>query len=92
MNFLIDNNYREAFRNLKDRLTKAPILALFDPEKEAVLKTDASDRAIGAVLKQKGDNNKKRPVAFYSRKMTDPELNYDIHNKKLLTIVKAFRE
>jgi RNase H-like domain found in reverse transcriptase len=65
---------------------------LFDPEKEAVLETDASDRAIGACLTQRGDDGKVRPVAYYSRKMTEPELNYDIHDKELLAVIEAFRE
>ena len=33
-----------------------------------------------------------RIVAYYARKMTGPELNYDIYDKKLLTIVEALRE
>ena len=33
-----------------------------------------------------------RIVAFYSRKMTRPELNYDIHDKELLAVVEALRE
>ena len=33
-----------------------------------------------------------RTVAFYSRKITGPELNYDIHDKELLTVVEALRE
>jgi RNase H-like domain found in reverse transcriptase/Reverse transcriptase (RNA-dependent DNA polymerase)/Integrase zinc binding domain/Chromo (CHRromatin Organisation MOdifier) domain/Retroviral aspartyl protease len=92
MNFMFDDNCRDAFRSLKDKLTRAPILALFNPEQEAILETDASDRAIGAALTQKGDDGKTRPVAFYSRKMTEPELNYDIHDKELLAVVEAFRE
>jgi len=31
-------------------------------------------------------------VAYYSRKMTLPELNYDIYNKELLGIVAAFKK
>ena len=30
-----------------------------------------------------------RPVAFYSRTLTMPELNYDMHNKELLAIFEA---
>ena len=33
-----------------------------------------------------------RTVAFYSRKMTGPKLNYDIHDKELLTVVEALHE
>ena len=50
MEFKFNKEIREAFKTLKDKLAKALILALFDPEKEAVLETDASDRAIGACL------------------------------------------
>ena len=32
------------------------------------------------------------PVAYRSRKFFGPELNYDVHNKKLLAIVDAFEE
>ena len=83
---------RDTFKALKERLTSAPILAIFDPEKESILETDASDYAIGACLTQKGDDGLARPIAFYSRKIIGPELNYDIHDKELLVVVEAFRE
>ena len=74
------------------RLTIVLILAIFDPERETILETDVLDYAVGACLTQKGDNDKMRIVAFYSRKMTGPELNYDIHDKELLAVVEALRE
>ena len=83
---------REALKELKRRMTTAPILALFDPEKEATLETDSSDYAIGACLTQKGKDGKPRPIAYFSRKMTAPELNYDIHDKELLAVVESFKE
>jgi hypothetical protein len=33
-----------------------------------------------------------RPVAFHARTMIDAELNYDIYDKELLAIFKAFRQ
>jgi hypothetical protein len=42
-------------------------------------------------LTQPGDNRKPRLIAFYSRKLIQAELNYDIHNKELLAIVVAFK-
>ena len=74
------------------RLTITPILAIFNPEREAILETDISNYTIGACLAQKGNDGKIRTVAYYARKMTGPELNYDIHNKELLAIVEALRE
>ena len=83
---------QEAFKELKRRLTTSPILVIFDPEGETILETDASDYAIGACILQRGPDGKLRPVAYYSRKMTGPELNYDIHDKELLAIVEALKE
>ena len=44
------------------------------------------DFAIEAYLMQKY-NGKMHAIIYYSRKMSLTELNYDIHNKKLLAIV-----
>ena len=74
------------------RLTVAPILAIFDLEHEAILETNASNYVISACLTQKGNDGKIQTVAFYARKMTGPELNYDIHDKELLAVVEALRE
>ena len=74
------------------RLTVAPILTIFNLEREAILETDTSNYAIGACLAQKGNNDKMRTVAYYARKITGPELNYDIYDKELLTIVEALYE
>ncbi len=52
---------------------------------------NALDFILGACLLQK-HNGVWYPVAYYSRKMIPPELNYDIYNKKLLGIVAAFKE
>jgi hypothetical protein len=62
-----------------------------DPEKEKTLKTNASDYVIGMRLTQPGDDGKLRPITFYSRKLIQAELNYDIHDKELLAIVVAFK-
>eukprot|EP01119_Soliformovum_irregulare_P018225 TRINITY_DN5544_c0_g1_i9.p1 TRINITY_DN5544_c0_g1~~TRINITY_DN5544_c0_g1_i9.p1 ORF type:complete len:345 (-),score=31.02 TRINITY_DN5544_c0_g1_i9:1032-2066(-) len=48
-----------------------------------VVETDASDFAISGVLSQLLDG-RLRPVAFFSRKLRDAELNYDVHDKELL--------
>ncbi|KFY06363.1 hypothetical protein V491_08680, partial [Pseudogymnoascus sp. VKM F-3775] len=82
----------DAFQELKAKFTEAPILVTFDPMRKIVLETDASDFAIGACLSQPDDKGKHKPVAYYSRKMSPAELNYDIHDKELLAIVEAFRQ
>jgi ribosomal protein L18 len=62
-----------------------------DPEKEKTLKTDTSDYMIRIRLTQLGDDGKPHLIVFYSRKLIQAELNYDIHNKELLAIVVVFK-
>ena len=82
---------QSAFDHLKNVFTTAPVLQLFNWDLETRVETDASDYAIGACLSQKHEKNWK-PIAFYSRKMTAPELNYDVHDKELLAIVEAMSQ
>lgn len=82
----------KAFQELKDAFAKEPILATFNPEERIVVETDASDYAIGACISQPDGQGVLHPIAFYSRKMTPAELNYEIHDKELLAIVMCFQE
>ena len=59
---------KKAFEALKAVLTGSLELFHINPDKPFVLRADASDRAIGAVLEQELDT-KWVPVAFFSRKV-----------------------
>ena len=83
---------QQAFQTLKLAFTTAPILAHFDPDREAWLETDASDYVVAAVLSQKDTQGILRPVAFMSKKMSPQECNYEIYDKELLAIIRAFEE
>src|SRR4051812_6184472 len=63
-----------------------------DPKKLFEAKTDASDYAVGGQLGQQDANGKLHPVAFFSKKLSGPQLNYPIYDKELLAIIEAFRE
>jgi len=47
------DRHEAQFRDLKQALTSAPVLATLDLESEFILRTDASDTAIGGILAQK---------------------------------------
>jgi len=81
----------KAFQNFKDQVTRAPILKHFEPMRQIVVETDASNFTIGMVLSQVIDE-RLHPIAFDSRKMDKAEINYDIHDKELLAIVAALKE
>jgi hypothetical protein len=55
------------------------------------VETNASDFALAATLSQISDNKKLHPNAFHARKFSPTEINYEIHNKELLTIVDLFK-
>jgi hypothetical protein len=79
------------FLELKNRFTSAPILADFSPQNKVIVETDVSDFTLGAVLSQRDNENRLHPVAFQSRKFSPAEINYEVHDQKLLAIVDAFK-
>ncbi|MCI0564136.1 MAG: reverse transcriptase domain-containing protein, partial [Nitrososphaera sp.] len=79
---------QEAFENLKKTLTTAPILQYPDFEQPFIVTTDASDKAIGAVLSQ-GIIGSDLPIAYASRTLNSAEGNYSTTEKELLAIVWA---
>ncbi len=82
-----------AFQELKTRFTSAPILHHPDPSIPFVVEVDASNTGIGAVLFQRqGDPAKMFPCAFFSRKLSSAERNYDVGNRELLAMKAAIEE
>jgi len=83
-----------AFDSLKDKLTKAPVLALPRDEDTYILDTDASDHGIGAVLSQVHDGEEK-VISYASRLYSKAEQRYCVTRKELLAVVfflKNFRQ
>ncbi|CAI7873126.1 unnamed protein product [Closterium sp. NIES-53] len=71
--FKWEDVHQQAMEQLKTALTSAPVLILPDPEKDYVIKADASDQAVGAVLMQ--DQGKGRqPIAYLGKKLHGAEL------------------
>ena len=68
----------------------APILFHFDPNKQTVIETDASDYITTGILFQYDDDGKLRPVVYFFCKMNPAECYYEIYDKRLLTIINAF--
>ncbi|KAK3517667.1 hypothetical protein QTP70_015162 [Hemibagrus guttatus] len=84
---------RSAFQRLKNCFTTAPILRHPDPDLPFMVEVDASSSGLGAVLSQRhGKPGKIHPCAFYSRKLTSAEVNYDVGNRESLTIKAALEE
>jgi hypothetical protein len=83
---------QDAFETLKQTVASAPTLRPFDWTKEAILETDASDFVSGGVLSQYDEEGILRPIAFFSKKHSAVECNYEIYDKELLAIIRCLEE
>ena len=76
----------KAYRTLKQVLSSPPVLHLPDFSITFFVRTDASNKGIGAVLLQDHDGTM-FPVAFASRKLLPREQNYSTIERECLAIV-----
>jgi hypothetical protein len=69
---------------LKDKLCSAPVLALPNFKKTFKIKCDASGMVISVVLMQY-----RRPILYFSEKLSGATLNYLTYDKELYALVRA---
>jgi len=81
---------QDAFERLKQVLMDVTSLAFPLPYLPCILDTDASEVAIGAVLRQKIDG-KERPIAFFSRVMNPAQKQYCATRRELLAVISALQ-
>ena len=92
--FLWSPAFQEAFNGLRSTLASAVMCHHFDPSLPTTVTTEAADGCLGAAMHQArlAGPSYPRPVAFMSKTMIPAELNYFIHDKELLAIVRALEE
>lgn len=82
---------RQAFNELKKRLTTAPVLVQADYSKPFIIHTDASNYALGAVLLQ-GEGKDLHPIEYSSRLLTSAECKYSTTEREALAVVWALEK
>jgi len=82
-----DSIHQIAFDTVKTTIAKEVVLAYPDFTKPFDIYTDASTKQLGSVITQ--DN---RPIAFFSRKLSDAQSKYTITELELLAIVETLKE
>lgn len=71
--FLWSPECHSKFDQIKVLLTSTPILAIFDRTKPVFIYTDGSGISMGAVLKQSQSDSSQKPVAYFSKKLSDAQ-------------------
>ena len=79
---------QNAFDQLRQHLSSAPVLAYPDADKSFILDTDASDHAIGAVLSQIGSDGAEHPIAYASKTLSSGQRNYTTTKRELLAVIE----
>lgn len=82
----------KAFTDVKRKLTSAPILTLYDTNKDHRIASDSSAYGLGGVLEQLETNDEWKPVAYISRRLAAAESRYAIIEKEATGIEWACRK
>ncbi|GFO44658.1 Zinc finger protein [Plakobranchus ocellatus] len=80
------DSQERAYNSLKVAVRSKPVLQLPDVNKKFALRTDASDRGLGAALMQENKGTL-FAVAYASKKLTDRERKYSVTEREALAIV-----
>lgn len=88
--FVFGEAQREAFEVLKSKIVERPVLALYQPDAETELHTDASKWATAAILMQKSkEDNEFHPVVFLSTKTTPAQEKWFSYELELYAVYLA---
>ena len=82
-----NTEHQKAFDDIKEVIACDVVLAYPDFNSPFEIYTDASSRQLGAVITQKN-----RPIAFFSRKLSDTQKRYTVTEQELLAIVETLKE
>ena len=89
VHFRWEQHHQAALDRIKKELCSAPILSYYDPDPETatILQCDASQKGLGAWIRQIDSNGKDRIVAMASRSLTDTESRYSNIERECLAVM-----
>ena len=79
-----------AFNDIKQALANASLLTHPKLNAPTSIMSDASDKAVGAVLQQ-FIGSEWRPISYFSRKLRPPETRYSTFDRELLAVYLAIK-
>ena len=82
---------KQAFWKIKKKFKEESILIHFNYEKSVIIDADTSKKTMKAWLQQIDDEKQKWLITCYAWKLIFMKQWYDIHDRKILTIIKALK-
>ena len=89
--FLWEDKHKTVFNALRNLVTSEPVIRQPQLDKPFKVEVDASRFAIGGVLLQRQEDNKKYPIGYYSATLNKAQQNYDIYELELLAIAECLK-
>jgi len=86
-----DKEQKNTFHALKKSLNRTVHLRILNSTCEKILKINTSNFTVDACLYQIEDEQQ-RFIAYQSKKLSESEKRYKIHDKELLVIVEALQD
>jgi hypothetical protein len=80
-----------AFEQVKQAMSSAPVLTMFDPNARHIVECDASNASCGACLYQIGEDGVQKIVAYASKCFTDVQRRWCVTRRELFAIIFALR-
>jgi hypothetical protein len=90
--FYWSKNCQIIFELLKKRVIETFVLSYFSSELETFLKIDSFDYVSIEILSQKENYDLIKSIIYFSKTLFFVECNYEIYDKKLLTIIRCFEQ
>ena len=90
--FVFNKKCKKAFAYLKIMFITTPVLQHFNLNQISVIKTDLSDYVIKSILSQYNKEKVLHFMAYFLKQLSPAKCNYKIYNKKLLAIIRCFKQ
>ena len=80
---------KRVFKDLKEKFTRKPVLAVLDLDRKMRIEVDTLDYATGEILSMECKDGRWRPVAYLSKSLNEMERNYEIYDKEMLAFIRG---
>lgn len=88
----MERRHTSSIREVEGSFDDPPVLKYPNYEKEFIVSTDASSKALGAVLSHLDDDSIEHPIHYASRTLNDAERSYSTYDREALGVVFALKK